>query len=272
MAAMRDKQEREGWNGIRPYPVQGFEARILRGILPPPIASPVQYWAVTATVPWSPSSRMTSRVLSKPLQFLPLTVTRWIGAALGCRKRNDTNPGGLREGNSTVAYSPWLQGPCSRIWTRITRNRGTLPHEVLFHELVHALRDAAGHGNSLSPLSGGLRGYDNTEELIAVVVTNIYMTDPTNKKADRVGLRRDHGFGTLNPALSDSLEFFASSQDSYNRIDQFCREDAWFTQKLAETKAAFNPIAVYYHDQAAARNKSASASAMFRDVWPRAAS
>jgi hypothetical protein len=176
------------------------------------------------------------------------------------------------EGNSTVNYSPWLQGPCGHIWTRISKNRGMLPHEVLFHELVHALRDAAGHGNSMAPLSGGLKGYDNTEELIAVVVTNVYMADPTNKKADRVGLRRDHGFGTLNPALADSLEFFASSQDAYKYIDQFCREDAWFTKKLAESKATFNPIAVYYHDQAAARSKSASASAMIRDFWPRPAS
>ena len=173
------------------------------------------------------------------------------------------------EGGSAVEYSPWLQGPCSHVWTRVNKNRGVLPHEVLFHELVHALRDAAGHGNSLAPLSGGLAGYQNTEELIAVVVTNVFMTDPTNKRADRVGLRRDHGFGKLAPDLSGSLEFFASSHDAFPRIEQFCHEDAWFAQRLAETKATFNPIAAYFHDQANARSKSSSVSALVRDVWPR---
>ena len=117
------------------------------------------------------------------------------------------------------------------------------------------LRDAAGHGNSLARLSGGLTGYRNTEEFIAVLVVNIYMTDPSNRWATgvKVGLRASHrGHGKAGPDLSDSLEFFAGSHDTFRLIEQFCREDAWFTKQLAETRAAFNPIMVYYDFQTAA--------------------
>lgn len=180
--------------------------------------------------------------------------------------------GGLcnaQEGNSTVWYTPYLQGPCGHLWTDVTLNRGMLPHEVLFHELVHALRDAAGHGTSLAPLTGGLAGYRNTEELIAVVVTNIFMTDPSNARSDRVGLRKDHGFGKLESSRENALEFFRSSHDAFHRIEQFCREDRWFTERLAETKATYNPVMVYYHFQTAARKASNSAGATVRDFWPR---
>ena len=131
------------------------------------------------------------------------------------------------------------------------------------------LRDAAGHGTSLAPLSGGLKGYKNTEELIAVVVTNIFMTDPSNTRSDRVGLRRDHGFGKLKSAQSDSLAFFRSSQNAFNRIEQFCREDRWFTERLAETRATYNPVMVYYQFQTAARKASSSTAALLEDAKPR---
>ena len=171
--------------------------------------------------------------------------------------------------NGKVLYTPYLQGPCGHIWTRVSRNRGLLPHEILFHELVHALRDVAGHGNSTTPLTGGLQKYGNTEELIAVVVTNIFMSDPSNTRADHVGVRADHdNFAKASPELASSLGFFKSSLDAFSRIEQFCTEDRYFAERLSEVPATFNPVAAYFHDQATARSNSASFRAVVRDILP----
>lgn len=173
------------------------------------------------------------------------------------------------ENGSLVNYSPYVaMGPCSHKLSSVTTNRALYPQELLFHELVHALRDASGHGTALAPLNGALKGYDNMEEFVAVVVTNIFISDPTNKRADHLGLRKSHhGFTKLESALSDSKMFYSSSRRAFQLIDRFCTQDSWFTQRLAETQASFNPISVYYHDQAGARDLSNSPIATIRDVF-----
>ncbi len=171
------------------------------------------------------------------------------------------------EAGGEVSFSPGsFLGPCWRTMLRVTKNRGLYPQELLFHELVHALRDVSGYGNSLAPLSGGLVGYGDTEEFIAILVTNILMSDPTNKRADGLGLRRDHGKGKLHPWLSDSLDFYRSSRDTFKLIDEFCSENDWFAEKLSEIKTTFNPLTVYYNDQDKARETSRSVVALVRDL------
>ena len=168
--------------------------------------------------------------------------------------------------NAQLWYTPYLQGPCGHIWANITENRGAYPHEILFHEMVHALRDAAGHGKSLAQLTDGLKGYGDAEELFAVVTANIYMSDPTNKRSDKLGMRKDHGLGTLEAHLADSFGFYKSSRDAFRLMKQFCTEDAWFTSQLAKTKANFNPVAAYYDDPAEAEKNSNSFTAKVRDA------
>jgi hypothetical protein len=70
--------------------------------------------------------------------------------------------------------------------------------EVLFHEMVHAVR--AIHGVSTSTFRMG-GGYDNEEEFVAVVVTNVYLSE---KK--QTALRANHGRG----ALRDPANFLDS--------------------------------------------------------------
>ena len=76
---------------------------------------------------------------------------------------------------------------------------GSLADEALFHELVHAFRMASGKSTDAThaPFTrSGLSDCDNEEEFIAVLVTNIYISDPPNKPAST--LRRDHhSFGVL---------------------------------------------------------------------------
>jgi hypothetical protein len=104
---------------------------------------------------------------------------------------------------------------------------GTTPHEVLFHELVHAMRDAAGKRLSYKGHAG--------EEAIAVMVTNIFSSEVHRP------LRRDwNGFIQMSVSSED---FFAAHGDMirvfYHQHPEFCR---W----IAEAAAPFNPLRTYY--------------------------
>jgi len=166
----------------------------------------------------------------------------------------------------SVTYSPHAFNHTGACYTQLRRkstNRGLYPDELLFHELVHAFRGTAARFRGL-PVSGGLVNYNGTEEFIAILVTNIYVSDPSN--GSKTGLRKDHkAFAPLEDYLSGSLDFYRSSQNAFTLIDQFCRENPAFTRWVAAVKAPFNPLAVYYGNPAAARAASGSATALLRD-------
>jgi len=166
-----------------------------------------------------------------------------------------------------VSYSPdvyTLHGACYSSLLKAETNRGLYPDELLFHELVHALRGASAQYMSLIPLSGGLKRYDSREEFIAVLVTNIYVSDPSN--GSKTGLRRDHiQYTPLEKELSGSFAFFKSARNAYAQVSQFCNENRGFTKAVSAVKAPFNPIAAYYQDKEKAREMSNSATAYLRD-------
>jgi hypothetical protein len=101
---------------------------------------------------------------------------------------------------------------------------------------------------TVAPITqGGLSNYQDEEEFVAVLVTNIYSTDPSNKSHSR--LRRDHvSFKTLESDLDQSFTFFRSSVSTYRLVEKFCGENPAFTKNLAQVKASFNPIAAFYQD------------------------
>jgi len=114
------------------------------------------------------------------------------------------------------------------------------------------------------PVRGGLASYDGTEEFIAVLTTNIYVSDPSN--GSKTGLRRDHhGFTKLEEGLAGSFEFFRSSKNAFTLVDQFSPENPAFTKWISEVKAPFNPIAAYCSDKAKAQRRSNGAVALVRD-------
>lgn len=91
-----------------------------------------------------------------------------------------------------------------------------------------------------SPERGGLTGYGNIEEFIAVLVTNIYISDVTN--SDKSGLREDwYGHGTLESKLADSYRFFRLGTKAFNLIATFCDDNPGFTKMLAKVRAKFQP-------------------------------
>jgi hypothetical protein len=163
---------------------------------------------------------------------------------------------------SVVLFSPTGGSRCS------DGNAATLPHEVLFHELVHALRRVSGKLHRYR-LTGQLRQYGNSEEFLAILVTNIFISDVTNHH--KTLLRRGWvGHTPLDPEHAESYRFFSYGTRAFNIIAGFCSDNSGFARMLATVPARFNPIAAYYKNahqafEAAAKGDSED---VFDDLTP----
>lgn len=132
--------------------------------------------------------------------------------------------------------------------------------EVLFHELVHAVRWVSDTLKLGEHATFGLSHYDNKEEFIAVVVTNIFQSE-LNK-----ALRQGHtGFKTLDDQLKNSFEFYRSSTLTYDYMEHFCRTNPHFSKRLCKVNVPFNPVHAFYHDRKRCRDMSLSPHAYVRD-------
>jgi hypothetical protein len=137
-------------------------------------------------------------IMILPIDFVP-TASKWVkyhtnaiasadsairstlpGMAAGTRKSGNIAKGTGTGSDSEIYFSPERLRP---------GGPGFNPDEILFHEMVHAVRDTQGASTSGYKLG---EGYDNAEEFAAVVTTNVYMSE---KK--QTALRADHGRGTL---------------------------------------------------------------------------
>jgi hypothetical protein len=141
---------------------------------------------------------------------------------------------------------------------------------ILFHELVHAMRDISQSKRRDYKgvvMTGGLYRYDNFEEFTAVLSEDIYVSERGNPHT----LLGDHrGIKPLAPELSGSFKFFASSANTFRFVQRFCKENPGFTKLLSQVRAKFNPLAAYYTDPKKALSYSYQRSAYERDadgVW-----
>ena len=113
---------------------------------------------------------------------------------------------------------------------------GSAPDEVLFHELIHAQRGAA-RIHDPHRLGSALSRYTNMEEFLAVVITNVYIS---NKGG---GLRAGHnGHELLEKGLADSVRFYKSSPEVLQIITRFSNDDQFFYLLLSGVKTKFNPF------------------------------
>jgi hypothetical protein len=170
-----------------------------------------------------------------------------------------------------VLITPSLLGrgsACWKHWVNTNQTNAVLPHEVLFHELIHAFRSITKSAHkqfSIPPTNGGLYRFTNEEEFIAVVTTNIFISDPSNRY--KTGLRADHyNKFALQKGLDDSFGFFRSGKDTFRLIERFCKQNPGFTAALAKIPAKFNPLAAYYTNPQKAQELSAQWSTYERDV------
>ena len=144
---------------------------------------------------------------------------------------------------------------------------GSLPHEILFHELVHAFRFAS-DTRTRGPkerLARGASGFFGMEELVAVLATNIFISDDTNPFHS--ALRRDSdSHRTMEPELAGSFRYFALSARTFGMISRFCRDNPGLTRMLSEVKAKFNPLWAFYTDPDKALRYSMSTSRDADDI------
>lgn len=193
-----------------------------------------------------------------------------------CNAYADNRVGATRDGKgygAKVSFSPHLYQPSCSCAFKSPNNAAGAANEILFHELVHAFRvvsgklrqdPATGQWNMI-PATGGLRRFDVNEEFYAIVLTNIFITDPTNRR--RTSQRRDHAdHSPQDPDFETSLGFFETSTNTFDLIQKFCTDHRGLAPALAKVPATFNPIAAYLKDPAEARRRSRTAKAIIRDV------
>jgi hypothetical protein len=160
---------------------------------------------------------------------------------------------GLGGGSPAIIdYSPEMWGKSG---SAHVSGPGSQPDEVLCHELVHAAREMKGvqsmravGDNDVDLL------YENEEEFVAIVITNIYLSEKKQTKlrgTHHADVTRDHGKVTSvkMDRLADPRHFLGNSQGTTLpptelmekiRYRQRALWDALV--KIGPSEAAFNPV------------------------------
>lgn len=117
---------------------------------------------------------------------------------------------------------------------------GMEPDQVLFHELVHAVRRLSGTTDR-TPTQN--RDYVNLEEFAAVLFTNISM----NEKNPFAPLRYcERSFIAMSPQYQTSASFLKNSEH-HDLVGRIVRKDPQLTQSVANSNVhnPFNPLRRY---------------------------
>jgi hypothetical protein len=169
---------------------------------------------------------------------------------------------------SVILYSPELLKRSGCDIGKAGANGATLPHEILFHELVHSLRRISGN-NDPRALKDGLAAYRNSEEFLAILATNIFISDKSNPEKSEL---RGTGYGhsLLEKEYSESYQFFRQGMRVFHLVAKFCDENKGFTGMLARVEAPFNPIHAYYSNRRKAFEAAVSGDVdrTFQSVFP----
>ncbi|WP_315836475.1 hypothetical protein [Bradyrhizobium prioriisuperbiae] len=179
-----------------------------------------------------------------------------------------TPEGGTNPGSGTGGGSDVVLAFVAQDWDKPSAAASLrAADETLLHELVHAMRQAQGledtipleapfavlrkGSGSISSLMSGEAGpttkysqiYNEYEEFVAIVITNIYRSE-----AQRIGLKRDHlgekgKDAELRYPLTNPRNFLTVWR---TQLEQMSREMPRVCGKLAEVRCAFNPISELY--------------------------
>jgi len=144
-------------------------------------------------------------------------------------------PEGSLKGDSRVGIDPAtgaLARPTRSIPAIDPGNRYFDVDDTLLHELVHALRLVRGLA-CRRPLADG---WVDSEEFIAVMVTNMYLSE----KGKNSALRGDYG-RTFKPLTSPGSFAF----DHKEPLTVFCNEMPTLARDLAAVDCKFNPLRDY---------------------------
>src|SRR5262249_25187060 len=109
--------------------------------------------------------------------------------------------------DATIKYTPSIYG---QSWCHPEGEYGSKADEVLFHEMIHALRVMQGKYNAI-PTGDPLHGYHDEEEYLAITATNVYMSA---KGVDNDKLRGGHdGHYALERPLNTSVGFLSDPRN-----------------------------------------------------------
>lgn len=166
-----------------------------------------------------------------------------------CNAESDPLPSWGKPGEISVRFSPsaWSSnGSCSK------GAPGSMPDEVLLHELVHAYRQMKGRVLGIGVSVPGFQ-YENEHEFYSILLTNIHMS----VKNQRV-LRRDHRrFSAPNslmyPELSSSEPFLTNFSDHRRLVKAFVTENSDLCTTICRDQCAFNPISYFMKNSLAMR-------------------
>jgi Effector protein len=178
----------------------------------------------------------------------PVEIRPYPTAECNATGGSEQKPGTLKI-TGMVEYSPHAfshAGSCRL--EPAGEDRGRLGDEMLFHELVHVFRTATGKWNPKPErLTLSMLQYDDNEEFLAVLCTNIYVSDRTNRI--KTGLRAGHvNFSAMSPEDAMRFGLFASSQAAFGLIKDFCNDNPIFTKILSDQlpDLVYHPIADFY--------------------------
>jgi hypothetical protein len=158
------------------------------------------------------------------------------------------NPGGLK-------------APCDN-----GGHYGRLPEEVLFHEMVHAFRKMSGHDLGRPTEYEPLIDYDNDEEFLAIVMTNVFISAfgrNTNLRADH------HGATPLQPPQNTSKGFL-SIQDNVDTLLRYYTQEFQLYQNMAlipDDAAQFNPFRELVFNGAEYGHPEVQPTTTWGNVW-----
>ena len=152
-----------------------------------------------------------------------------------------TNPGNGSSRIGTGAGADAIVRISPNQWDRSgSGGPGSQPDEVLFHELVHASRKMRGRAYR-KPVNAG---YDNEEEYISVVLTNIYLSH----KRQTVFRANHHGHERLlypEKFLSNIQKVDLSPEELIERFRHTTLPFYFNIMRIPDETVWFNPVREY---------------------------
>jgi hypothetical protein len=209
---------------ISPFPSDIPDARVNSALVPGLPVAPVRSC--------SPVSRGA---------FVPIPCTERLPRA----NWSDTNllftPKTFRYNDSRLAFDPHGGPTGAGAWVPSVSTSPTIrpfdpgnqffdPDDVLVHELTHAARALQG----LIAAAPTGNAFQNTEELYAITVANVYLSE--RGKNNRL---RGASGTQFQPQTDSAATFYTNSRDE---IDMLCDEMRDLTDKLATIDCQFNPF------------------------------
>jgi hypothetical protein len=159
----------------------------------------------------------------------------WKGPMIGTGKGSEAQ----------IRYSPSMFGfGGSSASTFAPTSPGVGQSAILFHEMAHGYRDMRGHQQAVA-MVGMRQAYDNEEEFFAILLTNIFVTDPTTAVQSR-RLRADHWSFTALPTTQSTSKGFLQAQGNKNLVARLCTQESSLAYDLLSVNATFNPIKEYF--------------------------